>query len=449
MSGEKDTATNGDDPIDAQFEPAPPAADYVEKLKKAADRPGWTALGLTGLAATVLGGLVGAGLANTTSNGAFAPETLVSDVQEVVEDQTDQANRFEGMIESLDDRVSREIATVAAARGDAGAIQTLADEIASLNQRVEALDVTNQEVGEAAVWDFGALEARVEALETADEDDVTSPRIANRAITALRSRVEEMEAEAEERREALQGAYERLALLETSVAENNSQAQSSVDAEAFAELRAELADLKETRANAQAAEAAELQQLTRELRENEQRSQTTLSETRGATSAAFAMLSVDAAARDGRPFQSAYAQLETALPGNRSVAKLKPLATRGVTTMSVLQSRFESAREAAANAATISETSGKGEGWGWVRRAFGDSVSVRRTDQPDDTFDEAMRAAQSALTRRDLGGAINEVETLEGPKREAFNDWVAEAKDRKTLEDALDEVRLTLMTSER
>ena len=448
MSGENDTPKGDDEAIDAQFEPAPPAADYVKKPEDAPNRPGWAALGVTGLVATIFGALIGAGL-STMSGQSYAPGTLVSDVQEIAEDQNEQAERLVRLIEAGDERVSRELATVAAARGDDEAVKTLADEIEGLKNQLDALDVTSQEEGEAEVLNMGEIISRLETLERADEEDVVSPRLANRAISALRSRVEEMEQSLEGRRESVQDLFERIAVLETAVAEGGGSGGDGVSSEALAELRAEIERLKAREAaDPSAADQAELEQLVEELRENDQRSQASLSETRGATAAAFAMLSVDAAVRDGRPFQSALAQLEAALPDNRSVAKLRPLAARGVPTLSELQTSFEAAREDAENTAVISETAGGDDGWSWVRRAFGDSVSVRRKGEADDGFASVMSTAASALARRDLGAAIAAVEAIENPRAEAFEDWLASARDRKTLDDALDEVRLTLMTAE-
>lgn len=448
MSGENDIPKSDDDAIDAQFEPAPPAADYVKKPEDLPNRPGWAALGVTGLVATIFGALIGAGL-STMSDQSYAPGTLVADVQEIAEDQTEQAERLVRLIESGDERISRELATVAAARGDDAAVKTLADEIEALKNQLDGLDVENQEQGEAEVLNMGEIITRLETLERADEEDVVSPRLANRAISALRSRVEEMEQSLEGRREAVQDLFERIAVLETAVADGGVSGNQDGASEALAELRAEIETLKASEAaDLSAAEQAELEQLVEELRVNDQRSQASLSETRGATAAAFAMLSVDAAVRDGRPFQSALGQLEAALPNNRSVAKLRPLAARGVPTLSELQTRFEAARDDAENTSLISETSGNDDGWSWVRKAFGDSVSVRRKGESDDGFDALMSATASALARRDLGAAIASIETIEGPRAEAFEDWLASARDRRTLDDALDEVRLTLMTAE-
>ena len=165
------------------------------------------------------------------------------------------------------------------------------------------------------------------------------------------------------------------------------------------------------------------------------------------------MLSIEDAAGDGRGFQAAFAQLEKALPDNRSVAKLKPLAVKGAATMATLQRGFDAAQSEAGKLIDAAENGDGGNGWGWVQRTLGDAVTVRRSGEPEPvetgSVQSVIDAAATSLEKRDLENAIAEIETLDENMRAPFDDWLKAAKDRHTLDEGLDELRLTLMNTGR
>lgn len=499
MSGENEPPIEDADPIDADFEPAPIIDDVAQKPRSKTSGPGWIALGVTGILAAVLGGGASTLLApvlGSVEGKSYAPKTLVSDVEVLAEGQLGQEDRLIEMIGELGKSLRGEMSTVAASGGDADAIADLTAQLAGISAQLEAAEVNAQEAGEGDGLQFDEVLARVEALETLDEDEVASPRVANRTIKLVQRRIEELEAEITTRNEVLKSLEDRLAGAETrlenmvgsiddaTTAANEQTAgllldlREDVDAlkavrtdelgDAIAENTKDLETLRsDMRALAEASaddgdQAGQNERLTRwveELRAQDAETRTLIARGRDGQTAAFSMLSIEAAARDGRSFQSAFARLDEALPRNRSVAKLKPLAAKGAPTIALLQKRFDTARAAAAEMKTepqseaMAEIKDAQDGWGWVRSALGDAVVVRRSNSasPEDDADfvTAMETAQAALTARDLETAIATVKALDGPRKDVFSDWLAGADNRLTLEQGLDELRLTLMDTER
>ncbi|MEO1476159.1 MAG: hypothetical protein AAFS13_07230 [Pseudomonadota bacterium] len=436
------TNDNGDtpEPIDADFEPAPPTADYVSASSEAASGPGWIALGMTGAAAALFGGLLAGGL-SSTGNGEYAPQALAGEVESLAANQQAVEASIETLRATIADaeaRLERETAAEAASSGDDEALATLTAEIETLNERLDAL-----QVGENDLDGLTDLTARVDVLERADEDEVTSPRLANRAITALRTRVEEIEdAQAQItnrqaiRAEALADLLSRMESIEAVAGEEAAQE--------IVALRAEFDALKESIAtdDGQSAEIQSLQETVDQLREQGNAD----SEDTQVSRALFALLTIEAAAGDGRSFQSAHAQMLEALPGNATVSALAPLATEATPTIAMLQSRFDETATDALQAIVDAES--ETDGWDWLRNIFGEDLELRRSGAPVGPED-TLEAARASLQAQDLRGSVDLIETLEGPSTVAFESWLADANQRLTLDESLDALRLVLLGAER
>ena len=459
MSGENDLPEMETDAVDAEYEPVPPAADFVKTPETPKQGPGWVALGATGVLAALFGTGAGAMLGDGGQTG-YAPETLVSDVQIIAEGQLTQESRMQEMLEALDADLRREISSIAAGRGDDEAIASLTEQMNAIGNQLEAFEVAQQEAGEGEGFEFDQVLARLESLETLDEDEVASPRVANRAIRSAQRRMDELEADLATRSDAMLNLVSRLEAVEETLATTATGASATIAPDVLEELRVDIEALKAAAGSAappvQTEEIEELRALLQDLREGEIANSQALSARGAGQIAAFSMLSIEAAARDGRPFQTAFARLEEALPGNRSVAKLKPLAASGAPTLAGLQADFAKARAEAGKISVTPDGSSSGDGWGWVRQALGEAVVVRRSGEDageeaaeDSGFDTVMQAAELRLAIRDLEGAIGAVETLEEPIRAPFKSWLADAFARQTLEDGLDELRLTLMDAGR
>lgn len=86
MTGTTEDTSDAPEPIDADFEPAPPRPDYFDSTDEASRGPGWIALGITGVVASLFGGLIAGGL-NWAGNGAYAPQTLAEEVESLSANQ--------------------------------------------------------------------------------------------------------------------------------------------------------------------------------------------------------------------------------------------------------------------------------------------------------------------------------------------------------------------------
>ena len=446
MTGDDDQSHPASEPIDADFEPAAPTADYVVAKEDSAKGPGWIALGITGVTATLFGGLIAGGLDQAGTGGVYAPESLVSDVQVLAGDQQAVESNLETLradLASAEARLAREISGAAAASGDNEALASLTAEIETLNGRLDAL-----QVGEDDLQSVTALVSRIDALERADEDEVTSPRLANRAITALRNRVDEIEDVQTQianrqtiRAEAL---ADLLARVETLEAGGGEAASEDLDA-----LKADVEALKaESEADqARSEEVDQIRSAVEELQAEDADANAADTEAQTASRALFALLTIEAAAREGRSFQSAHGQLAELMPGDATVEALAPLAVAGVPTLAVLQSRFDTAADAALSA--VGADAAEDDGWNWVRSVFGDDIEVRRSGSSDDVLQAAFDTAREALDAQDLGAAVEGLEALEGPGADAMGDWLDEARNRLLLDDSLNTLRLSLLGAER
>lgn len=464
MSGETDPPKLDSDPIDADFEPAPPAADFVETPLPEKSRPGWRALGVTGVLAALFG--TGAGAMLAGGGGDYAPDTLVEDVQVLAQQQYKfiPEERVLELVKDLDDRTREEILRVqgeltarAAGGGDAEAIAELTSQLTSINAQLDAIDVAAQEAGETEGLQVDELLARLEALEKLDEDEVASPRVANRAIRAMQRRVDELETDLATRSEAMQDLVSRLETAEAALAErgeagdaSESHALAAENATAIDGLTEQVAALAarsgETEVND--ADKDRLERWVQELRAKDALNKSLLEQRTASQVAIVSLVSIEAASNNGRSFQDAFDRLEAALPDNSSVSKLKPLANTGAPTLTALQVQFDTARAEAEKLATKAEETG-GDGWGWVRRALGGAVVVRGSgaDAPAETGSAkaVLAAAATRLEERELAGAIGEIEKLDGSVGGAFDDWLQAANDRLVLDKGLENLRAALM----
>lgn len=436
------------EPIDAEFEPETPRAEFAEGFKSLERGPGWIALGGTGVAAALLGALISGGL-NIAGTGGYAPGTLVEDVAALSETQGAAEATLADLATELantEARLSREISGAAAGAGDEEAIATLTDELGLLNARLDELSLEN---GEGGLRD--AI-ARIDALERADEEDITSPRLMNRAVTALRERVEAMETAQADivsrqalRAEALADLATRVDELPEITGTDSGEAVSELAGE-VASLRAELETLKAAYAETAVLDAEALQAQLEAMGAREAEASVARTKVQNTTQAMIALLNVEAAARQGRPFQSAYAELVEALPGNEDAERLAPLAASGAPTFASLQAGFDTAAEAAREAAGA-EAAG-GDGWGWVRSLFGDGVEVRRDGEATTDVGSALSAAREALSAEDLSAAVAGVKPIEGAAGESIAGWIELAEQRLALENGLDTLRLTLLSTD-
>jgi hypothetical protein len=157
--------------------------------------------------------------------------------------------------------------------------------------------------------------------------------------------------------------------------------------------------------------------------------------------AALALSAIEAATRRGTGFEADYRALRHAAPGNESIKRLAPYIS-GVTALTALQAEFPKVRAAVLAAATPQTTSAR---LSWVDRMFGDAVSVRPANGKHSATAKALDAAAASLAPGDLSGSVKALAGLDAAAARAAEDWTRRANRRITLEEALEDVRLSLV----
>lgn len=220
------------------------------------------------------------------------------------------------------------------------------------------------------------------------------------------------------------------------------------DPEALSALTARIDALEARRAEAPAPDP-QVALLTERLRNIETERQADAAQARAAqefgnrAEAALALSAIEAATRRGAGFEADYRALRKALPGNESVKRLAPYVT-GVPALAALQAEFPAVRAAVIDAATP-EPSAR---LSWVDRVFGDAVSVRPATGKHSETARILDLASAALSAGDLSGAVRALTRLEAEPARAAEDWTRRANRRITLEEALEDVRLSLAEGE-
>ncbi len=161
------------------------------------------------------------------------------------------------------------------------------------------------------------------------------------------------------------------------------------------------------------------------------------------TDIALALSAIEAAARRGRPFQSGYQRLVAAMPDEAAVLALQPIAATGALTIFDLREQFAALESRALDA----EATDAGGATSLMRSIFGDGVKVRRAGQ--DNAVDRLEAAHDYLTRDNLRAAIAEIEALPPDVQSVFTDWLDNAQQRQSLDDALEALRLAMIAKDR
>lgn len=157
--------------------------------------------------------------------------------------------------------------------------------------------------------------------------------------------------------------------------------------------------------------------------------------------AALALSAIEAAIRRGAGFEADYRSLRKAAPANDAIKRLAPYVS-GVTALTALQAEFPAIRAAVLAAATPATTSAR---LSWIDRMFGDAVSVRPANGKHSATAKALDAAAAALAAGNLSGSVSALAGLDAAAARAAEDWTRRASRRITLEQALEDVRLSLV----
>ena len=253
-----------------------PAEPKSSDSKTKAGGPGWLAIGSVGLLALVSLGVSAAGAGWIPG---FKPGA-------------DQIAALETQVSNL----------ASSGTAQSTQAQTLASEINDLSARADSLRADRTRT----VTDLRTLRGEIEALQ-ADVSALQRARVASLAETPTESAPSEGAPD-------LSAVESRLGALEDALVTQLGTYETTLES-----LKLRVAEL-EDKASAECLTAA--------------------ANSNSRTEAALALSAIEAAARRGRPFISAYEKLETAMPSNSAVQNLAPIATKAVPTVSDLKATY-------------------------------------------------------------------------------------------------------------
>jgi len=300
-----------------------------------------------------------------------------------------------------------------------------ADEYAGLAARVRAIETQPTPLG-------GEIEKRP-AAPLPDLDAIKS------AMSALARRVEELEAAPKSdhqtaaadaaNKAALHQLEQRLAAVETQSSSRTAGATAEVQ-----KLQQELSRLD----NGAADISNRLSGIERQVRAQ-------ISSERNDAVEALLLLQMREAVEQARPFPAAYSAFRALDHDPQLATAAEPLAEaarNGVASHAVLSKRLA---ELAGQVATAKEPPAESD-WGAQALAqLRGLVTIRRIDGASQTIPEAaVKAAQAALARGDLAGAVTAMEPLTGANAEAARPWLQMARERLSVEKTLDHLQALL-----
>ena len=431
MADPVDRSGQGDDAIDAQFEPAPPSADHVVTPAKSGKGPGWIALIVTGIVASALGGGIGASFDSVGSSGDLPTSDVIAQLQE---DQDKLGSRIVALGTDLE-----------------GTQNTLAAEIASIAEQAEA------QPDKGFADELSALQARMDLLSAlpqgADGED-TGPL--SQRLTVFEQALADLQAGQANRAEALAVLSDRLQVAEAAL----SEAGEGIDQTQLVSLHQDISVLKSQLAEAvsDTAERDKLAGLIARAEERDAAAQTIQDADRASGGAALALVSLEAASERGVPFSEVMRALDAANADAGILADLRPIARTGAPTLGELEDLFARGLTSArvqGGAGDGADGAPTDDGWGWVRRTFGDSVKITRSEDDgaavssNDALEKAAALAGDALGAGNISGAIAELDGLDQAEREAFAPWLEAADKRVRLDAAMIALRASMLEQER
>lgn len=437
MTDPVDRPGQSDDAIDAQFEPAPPSADHVVMPEKQRKGPGWIALIATGLVASALGGGFGASF----GSGAKAVGPASGSASDLVEQQA-------GLIAALEADQSKLESRLAALGADLEQAETrLTAEITRAAE--QAGNGQDEDVGD----DLAALAARVDLLsalpEGAEGEDTS---ILSNRLVAFEQALADLQAGQGNRAEALASLSTRVEAAEATL----TQAGERIDQSQLVSLHEEISTLKSQLGEAvsDTAEREKLTDLISRAEERDAASRIVSRQSQSSGNAALALLSLEAASERGVPFPEVMRALDAANADAGILEDLRPIAQTGAPTADKLGDLLYRGL-LTARAQEIGSTGEEGapaeDGWGWVRRTFGDSVKITRSGDESsdgygsDSLEKTANLAGEALGVGNVSGAIAELGTLEEADRAPFTPWIEAAERRVRLDAALIALRASML----
>jgi len=326
-----------------------------------------------------------------------------------------------GRIETLESRIE----SLAAASGDAQAVETIRSDIASLRQRIETLsEAPSAEAVTQLRTQVQTLQDRVAGLEA----EGTGP--AGEGIDA--ARLSSIEGSLKDFTDALAAMETRLSQFQGETARAEARLTGRVEA-LESTTPANLPEILEGKAD-----TASLQDLSGRVTELE-KNEVAIEANRAATALVLANLS--RASATSQPFEAELDAVAALGVSDSLIAPLRPYAAEGLPSVPVLRDRFSGvARD------VIRADRAAGPDAGFVER-FWAGVTSLMTIRPigaveGEGVSATVARAQDALRGGDLQTAVTEMSTIEaqGPVAEAMGDWLSAARARLELERLIDQL---------
>ena len=292
-------------------------------------------------------------------------------------------------------------------------------ELASLAERVDQLDSSLKSMADAAkdggsIADAAAISQQINAAE-ARLDAKINETLANteaadaRSIVALKKEVAGLEAKLKALTEAELG-----------------QAEAS-------RLVPEVAELNERLDRLESTLPPLLEAVDKEAEDTK------------AATLAMAFASLRAAVDAGRPYATELSTLAALSPGAGDIGSLLDYEDDGIPTLRQLTVSFKETRDKVPSSPAPEDDSLLGR----LMSSAESLVKVRRVDGDAEgtTPDAVLARAEAKLEHGDLAAATGEVETLQGPPRTAFAEWLDQARARLDAEKALQRLQNILLVS--
>ncbi len=321
-------------------------------------------------------------------------------------------------------------------------VASLRAEIDTLNTRLAeatAADETRQDIA-ALEENYATAGARLSALEAAGAsggDEEMAAALASR-MDALAAETAEATRIAREASNAPRASPADIANLSSRVATIDARSASAENRIADMDLRVSEID---ARSDAHEASIAQNGEAIASLAGRLTGVATAVGRRSAGAAAALAIADLQNVSDAGHPFATELAAVAEHVEGPELLAPLSPLADDGVASRAQLASMFG----AVARQARRAERGGEGGVVDHLSRAIADVVTVRRLDAPQSqATGDILARAQARLAADDLEACVIEMERLQGPARDAANGWITQARERLTLEAALDDVRASL-----
>jgi hypothetical protein len=324
-------------------------------------------------------------------------------------------------------------------------------ELAKIKNRVAKLESTPAPVPDTKA--LAEIDARVKALESRPVE--TPPD-----ISGLTDRVAQLESAMKTLADAAKngGSVTDAAAITQQITEAEQRIQANLDkaladqheanAKTLQAMQSSIDDVKAkvaALAEAGPGDQSALKALTGRVAKLESEIDKGVAGTKSAA-AAIAFANLSGAVAEGRPYATELATIKSFVSDPGDLGPLPAYADKGIPTVPELTRSFAARRDAALAAAAPAPSGSL------IDRLLASAsalVKVKRVDEAatGDSASAVLARAEALLGKGDLAGAVKQIETLDGPPREAFKAWLDDAQARLAADTILQRLEATLLAS--